>query len=183
MGWSSPPQRTIRGDRDTQCALDEQLRFPVGLLLFVLVALTTRFSRAAAQAPSAPNAVGSPPVDPGIGISALVLGLVLILALVIGVKAIDQRKAREREAVSLQTQLSDALEQDAGLAALPITVTAHVPYWHHSLATVELRGEVPGPEPRDAAIQLVRREMLRHHVSARIEGRIMVLPPVLNRAA
>ncbi|MGH7673514.1 MAG: hypothetical protein ACREMC_11510 [Gemmatimonadales bacterium] len=77
----------------------------------------------------------------------------------------------------------DALEQDPRLAGLPLTVTAHVPYWRRSLATTEVRGEVPTPELRDAAIQLVRREMLRHHVSARIEDWIMVLPPVLSRAA
>jgi hypothetical protein len=86
----------------------------------------------------------------------LLVGLLVIVG--IGVKLYDLKRKREAEGVHLQAQVSDALLRDPNLFGLPVTPTAHVPWWSGTPARLEVIGRVPEPEFRDRVLQLVERE-------------------------
>jgi hypothetical protein len=89
----------------------------------------------------------------------LLVGLLVIVG--VGVKLYDLKRKREAEAVHLQAQVSDALLRDPSVFGLPVTPTAHVPWWSGTPARLELMGRVPSPEIREHVLQLVEREALQ----------------------
>jgi hypothetical protein len=147
-----------------------------------LVQATAASAQTPAPAPSAP-AVGGPEAS-NLG-TAIVVGLLVvgILGIVIMVKAVDRWHGRDAEAVRLQVDLGEALMRDARLALLPIILTAQVPFWRGAPAIVEIRGDVPSPELRDAAVRLVTQELRRRDPAGRVEDRVTVLPEVMRRTA
>ena len=95
-------------------------------------------------------------VGPMATVLVLLVGLLVIVG--IGVKLYDLKRKREAEGVHLQAQVSDALLRDPNLFGLPVTPTAHVPWWSGTPARLEVIGRVPEPELRDRVLQLVERE-------------------------
>jgi hypothetical protein len=130
-----------------------------------------------AQAQPQPSASGG-----SAGLTALVIGAVLFIAIVAGVKLFDLKRKRESEAVQLQAQISDALLRDQAMFGLPITPTANIPFWSGTPATVELAGQVPAPELRESAIRIARDEATRMRPDVRIEDRLAVVPTMARAA-
>jgi hypothetical protein len=95
-------------------------------------------------------------VGPMATVLVLLVGLLVIVG--IGVKLYDLKRKREAEGVHLQAQVSDALLRDPNLFGLPVTPTAHVPWWSGTPARLEVIGRVPELEFHDRVLQLVERE-------------------------
>lgn len=100
--------------------------------------------------------------------------LLVVVLLGVAVKLYDLKRKREDEAIATQARISDALLMDSTLAGLPLTPTAHLPLWSGSPIVVEITGEVPRPELREAAVDVARREIGRSRSDFRIEDRIAV---------
>jgi hypothetical protein len=112
---------------------------------------------------------------------ATMLSLVVLLG--VAVKLYDLKRKREEEAVAAQARVSDALLMDATLAGLPLTPTAHLPLWKGSPLVVEIKGAVPRPELREAAVDVAKREMGRSRSDFLIEDHIAVNPGGVGHAA
>ena len=111
-----------------------------------------------------------------------VVAMMLILVVLLGfaVKLYDLKRKREEEAVAAQSRISDALLMDSALAGLPLTPTAHLPLWKGSPLVLEIKGAVPTPELREAAVEVAKREIARSRPDFRIENRISVDRGVLS---
>jgi hypothetical protein len=109
--------------------------------------------------------------------------MLLLLLLGIGVKFLDLRRRRDEEAVAIQARISDALLLDPALSHLPIVPTVRVPLWRGKPAMVEVRGSVPLPGMRRAAVDLVVKEALRTGRTCSVVDRISVNPATLRHAA
>jgi hypothetical protein len=145
-----------------------------------LVAGLSRASRAFAQGIPAPGpGTGPYPSADGGGLvaPAIILGLALLGVLILSVAIMDLRRKRRAQAVAIEGQIADALMREPRLTGAVITTLATVPLGGGA-PTVEVRGEVEYPELREAAVRIVRQELLRHHSEGRVEDRIFVSPPV-----
>ncbi len=139
------------------------------------------------------TASGPPPVTPGTttvpapGGHAWLLGMLLglaVLVVLIGiVKAIDLKRQREDRAVVLQAQIADALLRDRALVNLSVVASVHVPLWQRTPATVEMHGQVPTGDLRQAVLRVAAQEAARFLVAYHIEDRIAVVPSAGARAA
>src|SRR6267142_4030010 len=109
--------------------------------------------------------------------------LSLLVLLGVAVKLYDLKRKREEEAVAAQARVSDALLMDANLAGLPLTPTAHLPLWKGSPLVLEIKGAVPRPELREAAVDVAKREVGRSRSDFQIDDRIAVDPAALGHAA
>jgi len=116
---------------------------------------------------------------------AVIVGLVIISVLILAalVKMWDLKRKREGEAVVVQSQISDALLREPALFSLAVTPTAHVPLWKGSPVTVEVAGQVPSEDLRDAALRAIEREASRLRYDVRIESRIGVVPTMARKSA
>ena len=156
------------------------------LALCRLVAVVAAATPAAAWAQAAP--VTPPPTastaSAGSGaltMFGLILGLLVIVG--IGVKLYDLKRRREAEAVHLQAQISDSLLREQALFGMPITPTAHVPFIGGSPAVIEVTGQVPSEDMREAALRIIREEAARIRPDFRIEDRLVSDPSIARRAA
>jgi hypothetical protein len=102
----------------------------------------------------------------------LLVGLLVIVG--VGVKLYDLKRKREAEAVHLQAQVSDALLRDPSVFGLPVTPTAHVPWWSGTPVRLELVGRVPSPEIRERVLQLVEREALQLRPDVALVDRLAI---------
>lgn len=116
-------------------------------------------------------------------IIVVVTMLILVVLLGVAVKLYDLKRRREEEAVAAQSRVSDALLMDAALAGLPLTPTAHLPLWKGSPLILEIKGAVPNPELREAAVGVAKREIARSRPDFRVDDRISVDPGVLSHVA
>lgn len=163
----------------------------LGLLTTTLVVgLLAGLALAQTQPGTAPPPVTPPTMSPvtpaGEGAGAwLTIGMVVGLLVLVGGagKLLDLRRKRQAEAVHLQAQVSDALLREQALFGLPVTPTAHVPTWRGSPATLEISGEVPTPEIRDAILRLAEHEAMRIRPDVRIEDKLSVIPSRVARVA
>jgi len=73
--------------------------------------------------------------------------------------------------------------RDPRLFSLPITPTAHVPLWKGRPVTVEVAGQVPSDDLRDAAIGLIEHEASQLGPEVHVESRIGVVPTMARRSA
>ncbi len=137
--------------------------------LSLLVALAAALG--AARAAWAQGATGGGTVWAAV---IVIVGLLVLIG--VAVKLFDLRRQREAEAVQLQAQVSDALLRDPALAGLPLTPTAHVPFWAGSPATIEVAGQVPMPELRERVLRIVHDEATRIRSDVQIEDRLAVSP-------
>lgn len=117
--------------------------------------------------------------------TAVVVASLLAVLVVLGViiKILDLKRKRDSEAVIVQARISDAVLRDPRLFSLPITPTAHVPLWKGSPVTVEVAGQVPSEDLREAALGLIQREVSQLGPDVRIESRIGVVPTMARRSA
>lgn len=111
----------------------------------------------------------------------IIIGLLIVIG--VAVKLFDLRRKREAEAVQLQAQVSDALLREPSLAGIPLTPTAHVPFWSGTPATVEVAGRVPSPGIRELVLRIVRDEAARIRGDVRIEDHLAVAPEERVRVA
>jgi hypothetical protein len=120
----------------------------------------------------------TPPDAGNLMAPALILGLALLAALVLGVMFLDRQRKRRAQAIAIEGQLADALMREPRLGRAVITPVAHVPPTGRAAPVVEVRGAVEYPELRDIAVRAVRQELLRYHPAGVVEDRIFVAPPV-----
>lgn len=167
-------------------------RVVLNFILIPLVATVAPVPFAWAQMPGAPGPAGAPgggasgaaPQGGSAWLAALLVILGLVAIITIAVKAIDLRVRREAEGMHLQAQVSDALLRDARLVGLAIVPTAHVPILKGSPAMLEVSGQVPNPELREAALRIVEGEASRVRPDVHIEDRLAVIPSSMaGRAA
>jgi hypothetical protein len=158
----------------------------LGMLLAIVTVLVS-VAGVQAQAPGSPAAPPASGAADGGGFGgagAVLLALVALFVVVgIGVKFYDLRRKREAEAVHLQAQISDALLRDPVLFGLPITPTVHVPTWSGSPAVIEISGQLPTAETKDAVLRVVDAEAQRIRQDFRIEDRTAIVPTMARRAA
>ncbi len=122
-----------------------------------------------------PQPASSPGAAPPAGDETVGLLLLAVpVALVGAVRLLDLKRRRRDDAIQLESQIAEALLRDATLGRLPLAPEAHLPLRRGSPALLALRGEVPHPELRDAAIRLARREAARVSPGPRVEDRITV---------
>ena len=120
-------------------------------------------------------------VDAGlVPIAAVVL---LVLIVWSAVKLYDRSRKRDEEAVALQAKISDALMVEPSLSGLPLTPTVRMSLWRHDPVMIELSGSVPRPALRQAAIDVVLREVESIGKSCALQDRIAVTSARLGRAA
>jgi hypothetical protein len=111
------------------------------------------------------------------------LGIAVLVIIAALAKMADLRRKRETEAVVIQSRLSDAILRDPGLFSFPITPTAHVPLWRGSPVMVEVAGQVPSEDIRQATLRLIEREAAQVRHDVQIESRIGVVPTMVQRSA
>jgi hypothetical protein len=141
------------------------------------MSLPTRALAQGLPAPGPGNAMPAP--DGGSLIApAIVLGIALLGALILGVAIMDLRRKRQVQAVAIEGQIADALMREPRLARAVITTTVTLPLTSRTGPTAEVRGEVEYHEQRETALRIVRQELLRYHPEGIVEDRIFVSPPV-----
>jgi hypothetical protein len=121
----------------------------------------------------------TPPSPEGWG-GTVILGLTLLALLVILVvvtRFYDRRRKREAEAIGLQSRLSDALLMDRALQSASVTPTVHAPMWRRSPLIVEVHGDVPTAELRDAVLRVVQREATQLRSDVEVEDKLLIVPP------
>lgn len=166
------------------------VRFALGILAVMLMP-GLLVAVAWAQAPTAPGPSVPTPAAPtptpstgeGVAWPILVILVLTVLGIVAIGKMVDLKRKREAEALHLQAQISDALLRERTLFDLPITPTAHVPFWSGSPATIEVSGQVPTPEMRQAVLRIVGQEASRIRSDFRIDDRLAIVPSMATRAA
>ena len=136
-----------------------------------------------------PLAAVAPAATPDVGAEDAgflpVVAIVVLLALIAWsvVKLYDRRRKRDEEAMALQSRLSDALMVEPSLACQPLTLTVQLPLWGRDPVTIKLSGSVPRPALRQAAIDLVLREVDSTGKDCALQDRIAITPALLGRAA
>jgi hypothetical protein len=141
----------------------------------IVSAVRTAEAQTSTAAPSSGSASGV--------LTAIVLIAALLVLIIAAVKIFDLRRRRESEAVQLQAQISEALLREPGLFGLPVTATARVPLWTGTPAAIELSGQVPAPEQREAVLKIAREEAARIRPDYTIEDRLAVVPTMAVPAA
>ncbi len=120
-----------------------------------------------------PPRMETPPVPPSEAWPATLVFLGIALLLIVALaKGIDRKRKRGNEAVWLQAQISDALLRERSLASLPLTAIVQVPTWTRAPATIEMHGQVPTPQHRDAVLRIAEQEASRMRSDFRIDDRI-----------
>lgn len=117
------------------------------------------------------------------GVIAFVAVILLFVAVAVAVKGYDRSRKREDEAVALQARISNALMVEPSLTGLPLAPTVRVPRWRREPVMIELSGWVPRPALRQAAINLVIREVESMGKSCVLQDRVAVNAEWLRRAA
>ncbi len=155
-------------------------------ILAIMLALGTLVPPVLAQTGNTPG----PPVRPegveeGSGeLLVIFLGVAALAFVVVGLaSAIDRRRKREDEAVRVQAQISDALIRDRNLASLPVTPSVHISAWRRSPATIDMHGQVPTAELRQAVLHVAEQEASRFLDAFHIQDRLAVVPSMGSRAA
>ena len=135
--------------------------------------------------PQATSDVSSGASQSGAVTTTVVVASLFAVLVVLGalIKMLDLKRKRDSEAVVVQARISDAVLRDPRLFSLPITPTAHVPLWKGTPVTVEVAGQVPSDDLREAAIGLIEREASQLGPEVRIESRIGVVPTMARRSA
>jgi hypothetical protein len=160
-------------------------------ILAVMLVLCTLVPIAWAQTENTPGPPVGPETDaptmPWVGESSAELIVILlsigVLVLVAGTKAIHHKRKREDEAVRLQAQISDALLRDPTLASLPVAPTVHFPVWRRSPARIEMYGQIPTAELRQAVLHVAEEEASRLLAAFHIHDRMAIVPSARARAA
>jgi hypothetical protein len=110
------------------------------------------------------------------------IGVAVILAVLVIGRLVDSRRRKVEEAMALQGRASDALmaESDIGWTVTPVT---DVPLRPGSPIILELRGSVPSPEAREAAVRTTLRILADHPHPVSFEDRLWVDSAPIRLAA
>ena len=110
----------------------------------------------------------------------LILGFlaVVTIALVAVARSVAARRKRIEDAVILQSQLSDAIAREGQLHGLLITPRARVSGWRGATVTIEVAGDVPTPDLREAVMRVVRAEAWRLRPDVITLDHLFIVPPV-----
>jgi hypothetical protein len=108
--------------------------------------------------------------------------MVVTLALVAAVgrvliKLLDLEHRRQAAAVVVQAHLSDALLRQPELVSMRVIPIAHVPLLRGAPVTVELVGEAPSEELRNAVVRFVEAETRGLPADVRVHCRLAVVRP------
>jgi hypothetical protein len=103
---------------------------------------------------------------------------VVVIAVVFGVRYISARRKLLEETMILQSQLSDIVAREPQLQGLFITPKARVSGWRTSQVTIEVAGEVPTPELREAVMRIVGAEAWRLRPDVITLDHLFIVPPV-----
>jgi len=154
-------------------------RIASGLATMVTL-LTESSSRVWAQGPAPVSPTSPPPAASGNAntVLALVFLLAIVTAIVVVARYVTTRRKRLEEGVILQARLSDAILCEAPLRGLVVTPKARVAVWRGSPVTIEVAGEVPTPELREAVLRLVRTELSRVRPDVLAEDHLSIVPPM-----
>ena len=107
----------------------------------------------------------------------------VVTAVVVVARYVTARRKRLEDAVILQAQLSDAIYREGLLRGLMITPKARVAVWRGSPVTIEVAGEVPTPELREAALRFVSTELSKVRPDVPTEDHLCIVPPLRRRAS
>lgn len=110
------------------------------------------------------------------------IGVAVILAVLVIGWLVDSRRRKVEEAMALQGYVSDALMADSEVG-WTVTPVARVPLRPGSQIVLELRGSVPSPESRDAAVRNTLRILAEHPHPVSFEDRLWVDSAPLRLAA
>ena len=102
---------------------------------------------------------------------------VIVAAAVTVASYVATRRKRTREAVILQSQLSDAIAREAQLHGLRIAPHARVSGWRGSQMTIEVSGEVPTPELRERVMRIVGAEAWKLRPDVQTVDHLFIVPP------
>jgi hypothetical protein len=103
---------------------------------------------------------------------------VIVLAGVFGARYISARRKLREETMILQSQLSDIVAREPQLQGLFITPKARVFGWRTPQVTIEVAGEVPTPELREAVMRIVGAEAWRLRPDVITLDHLFIVPPV-----
>jgi hypothetical protein len=125
--------------------------------------------------------------DPGavdVGLMPVVVAVALLVLVLWSAWILyDRGRKRAEEAAALQARISDALMVERSLSGFPLTFTVRMPLWGRGPVVVALTGVVSRPALRQAAIDLVLREVESTGRACVLQDRIAVAPVRLGRAA
>jgi len=102
----------------------------------------------------------------------------IVTAIVVVARFLATRRKRIEEATILQSQLFDVIAREAQLRGLTITPRARVSRWRGSPVTIEVAGEVPTPDLREAVMRIVSAEAWRLRPDAITVDHLFIVPPV-----
>lgn len=152
-------------------------------ILLLAAAVLAGLAGAQPTAPPPPPLSAEPAGTTGSAVlAAAIIVIALLVLLGLTVKGLDLRRQRESEAVQIQAQISDALLREQSFFGLPVTSIAHVPLWSGTPATIEVAGQVPTPETKEAVLRLIQREAARVRPDVHIEDRLAVVPTMARVA-
>ena len=103
---------------------------------------------------------------------------IVVIAVVFGVRYLSARRKLREEAMILQSQLSDIVAREPQLQGLFITPKARVSGWRTSQVTIEVAGDVPTPELREAVMRTVGAEAWRLRPDVITLDHLFIVPPV-----
>lgn len=106
--------------------------------------------------------------------------VMLAIVAVVGralIKLLDLEHRREAAAVVVRAHVSDALLRQPELVSMRVAPIAHVPLLRGAPVTVELVGEAPSEELRDAVVRFVEEETRGLPADVRVHSRIAVVRP------
>jgi hypothetical protein len=112
----------------------------------------------------------------GPGLLLVGLGSVVLIGIliVLGVWWLEQRRRRDEGASQLQLLLTARLRREPGLTQLPIAPTA-VPPLGRGAVRITVAGQVPSPELRRRALQVIEQEAARTVGAYQIEDNLEVV--------
>jgi hypothetical protein len=103
---------------------------------------------------------------------------VVVIAVVFGARYISARRKLRDETMILQSQLSDIVAREPQLQGLFITPKAQVSGWRTPQVTIEVAGDVPTPELREAVMRIVGAEAWRLRPDVITLDHLFIVPPV-----
>ena len=136
-----------------------------------------------AAAPMTPGAGGASTASGQSWLWGILLGVAVLAVIAAIAKTVDMRRKREDDAVHLQAQIADALLRDRMLASLPVMAAVHIPIWRKQPAIVQMRGQVPTAELRQAILRVAAQEAAKFLGSYHLQDSITVVQTTAARAA